>query len=231
MTDDRPDLLEKLPELFLKSLKKRMLRGDLPSKAVEEILSPLIEDFDRLKARLSPTLRNDVENILKIYPELADRYGIALPHSVFYALDTVWERFGGAGSESTPTFPPPGAYPEGDMASPTPAYYLAEDQNVPEGAASAHSHAGRSTLITDRGNAITLSVHYDERERSIRFIAPELAIKVAVRLCGRPALILDPENPSASLTIEEFVRIVGQTPEREVDLELIEEAPISETPR
>jgi hypothetical protein len=69
-------LFDAFPDLFFGSLKRQMFMGILPSETVETLLKPLLEDYYKIMPQLSLKLQEDIEDILKIYPEIAEEYAI-----------------------------------------------------------------------------------------------------------------------------------------------------------
>jgi len=74
MNADR--LFDAFPDLFFGSLKEQMFMGILPSETVEIILKPLLEEYDRIMPQLPDNLQDDIKDIFKIYPEIAEEYEI-----------------------------------------------------------------------------------------------------------------------------------------------------------
>ena len=75
--DVNPDeLFEKFPDILLSSFRKQMLLGIVPAETVKQILEPLLSNFHEIMPQLPPELQADFENILRIYPEVAEHFGV-----------------------------------------------------------------------------------------------------------------------------------------------------------
>lgn len=72
-----PDaLFEKLPDVLSSGFREQMLLGLVPAETVQQILEPLLSNFYQIMPKLSPELQADFENVLRIYPEVAQRFGV-----------------------------------------------------------------------------------------------------------------------------------------------------------
>ncbi len=85
-------LFNALPHVFFGSLKEKMILGSLPSDAVEDILKPLLRDYHKIMPRLPTSLQKDIRSILRIYPEIAEEYGLS-PVSAYAVHLSALERF------------------------------------------------------------------------------------------------------------------------------------------
>ena len=83
------DLFDQLPDLIFESVRKKMLLGLLPYDTVETILDPLLRLLDEdpsAMERLPADLRMDIENILRIYRQIAVEHNLKLPPTVVSIL-------------------------------------------------------------------------------------------------------------------------------------------------
>jgi hypothetical protein len=76
-----------LPQKFTQSMQVQVMTGILPSHTVENMLSPLLDNFHSLYPRLSPDIQKQVWQILNVYPEIAIAYKINKSYS------NMWKRF------------------------------------------------------------------------------------------------------------------------------------------
>ena len=63
-----------------------MLLGNVPAETVQSILEPLLTNFHELMLQLPPYLQTDFENILRIYPDVAERFGVRIKPSILESL-------------------------------------------------------------------------------------------------------------------------------------------------
>ena len=75
------ELFEKLPDILLSSFRKQLLLGLVPAETVQQILEPLLSNFHEIMPQLSPEQQADFENILSIYPDVAERFGVQISGS------------------------------------------------------------------------------------------------------------------------------------------------------
>jgi hypothetical protein len=224
MTDR--EAFEQLPNYFFRNLKQQMLRGLIPSETVEEALAPLLENYDVLVSRLPLPLRADFENILKVHPEIAARYGIVIPPSVVRFIESLREDIEDAALAGGKLIPSRHPNPLSAAAAlPLSSSFLNEPQ-APYGKASPTPGEGRSIIKSNTGAWILLSVQHKPGETRVRFLMREFAGRVSIRFSGRPALHLAQENGgcgemsiSPLLKIFRDVEVSGDHP----IVELIEE--------
>ena len=69
-------LFEKSPDVLLSSFRIQMLLGKVSAETVQQILEPLLSNFYEIMPLLPPELQADFENILRIYPDVAERFGV-----------------------------------------------------------------------------------------------------------------------------------------------------------
>ncbi|MDM8555818.1 hypothetical protein QUF75_13890 [Desulfococcaceae bacterium HSG7] len=74
---DADKLFDALPRLFSGALKTEMMMGILPSETVETTLKPLLDNYDRVFPKLSREVRDDINDVMRIYPEIAEKYALA----------------------------------------------------------------------------------------------------------------------------------------------------------
>ncbi len=127
-------LFERLPEVLFASLRKRMLLGAVAAREVNSILEPLLADFYGIMPLLSPDLQTDLENILRIYPDVASRYSLRMKPPLETALPALaahlWRKRRAEGRDEAQ---PPLAYAaerrDGAYTGPEPAVLAAEQQD------------------------------------------------------------------------------------------------------
>src|SRR5208283_2990178 len=80
------ELFERFPELLLSSFRKQMLLGKVPAQTVQRVLEPLLSNFYELMLQLPSRQQNDFENILRIYPDVAERFGVWIHPPILESL-------------------------------------------------------------------------------------------------------------------------------------------------
>ncbi len=78
---DAEKLFDAFPNIFFTSLKEQMFMGILPSETVETLLKPVLEEYNTLMPQLPVRIQHDIQDIFKIYPELAEEYLIQTQES------------------------------------------------------------------------------------------------------------------------------------------------------
>jgi len=68
-----------IPTIFFKSIKEKMFLGIIPSKTVETLFKPVLEDYDKILPELPKKYQKDINKILLAYPEIIKKYNIKIP--------------------------------------------------------------------------------------------------------------------------------------------------------
>lgn len=214
------ELFDRLPGLFLKSLRKQMLLGLAPSETAEKLLGPLLDDFDHFMRELPPNARLDVLDILRIYPEVAEQHGLKPPFPVASFMERLWNRF-----REVWCF--------GFKLEPVLGFSESQDESDNE------LHARRRTTLqtimtvlpaqggdyyaTERGNLVFLEFKYESENERLSFRASGTTAPVYLRLSGRPALTLSPDNQYHSLSLDQLLALLPDRETPTVQIELREE--------
>ena len=210
-----------LPRTFFEGLRERMLLGMIPSETVERILEPVLEDYEELTPLLPPGLRNDLEDILRIYPEVARNHGLAPGAGFFAVLVSLWDflRETLVRGEFPSKRRVADAWPEDACLT---ADIAGENQRPlnPSGAAGGRRTGG--SLITDAGKEIFLVLSCPESGDAICFESPGITRTIEVRLCGRPVMSLSPEASRRSLSVPELAEKLRGVENRDLEVEIVE---------
>ena len=213
---DGNDFFDWLPERLFESLRDQMMLGTLPSETVEELLAPCLENYEAVMDRLSPSLRGDIENILRIYPEIAGKYGLEPKPSLTSVLDALWRglRDGVAGRAGGPLrsaleFAYGGA---SDIAE--------ETQKPLQVKAAKPAVWGSATFTTDRGRGVVLECRYIEEEDRLYFRAPALSIVIHIVLCEQDVLTLSPAKREGHVDVDRLLAVFenGELPEMDIEV-------------
>lgn len=86
---DTDKLFDLLPELLLGNFRKHMLLGLVPAIRVRTVLEPLLADFWNIMPLLSADLRDDFENILRIYPDVGVPFSLKMKAPLSLVLPLV----------------------------------------------------------------------------------------------------------------------------------------------
>lgn len=180
---DSDELFDTFPEIIFGSLRKQMLLGILPAQAVGTVLEPLLRNFHEIMPELSPDLRRDFENILRIYPDVAAQFGLRIRPPIGEALFSLVEFLSIAGKISE-AGDPAGTGVELDLA--------AEEQNRFNITKRTPLKEGQGFLTTDGGNSVYLEFSWSRGDDFISFRRKPAEIEIDVHICGAYAFTLGP---------------------------------------
>ncbi|MFP5214080.1 MAG: hypothetical protein ACLGPL_11955 [Acidobacteriota bacterium] len=173
-------LFDRLPGLLFGGLRERMLLGITPSRTVGEILGPLLSRYDEAGDRLSSDLRRDVEDILRLYPEVAEGYGLSPSPRVGSLLSELREMLlGGFGDLS------PAMVWEGQ------ARFSEDERDRFKDILGRIPGESGEFIRTDRGREVRLELRPDEDGSCLRF---ECSERADLYLCGRFVAAVGPEG-------------------------------------
>ncbi|MGC9195506.1 MAG: hypothetical protein ACP5IL_08645 [Syntrophobacteraceae bacterium] len=206
-----PDFLfEKFPDILLSAFRKQMLLGIVPAAMVEQVLKPLLSDFHAIMLQLPAEVRTDVENILRIYPEVGERFKVYIKPPVIESLRYL------ARYRLTPGSVSGRSREEFDM--------VAQNQKgfeTTRNRTGSFANEGQGFFTTDRGNPVYIEFCFSEAQDSVCFeyIPPRLGIDI--HICGIFALALTPQKPRGEIPVERFLEILRKCPSQ-VEIEIIE---------
>lgn len=211
------ELFDRLPDLFFKSLRKQLLLGLVPSETVEKLLGPLFEDFDGFMRELPPDARRDVLDILKIYPEIAEQYGLKPPFPVASLMERIWDKFRepwSSGFEPEPALGFSEGWDEDDGDLPA-----KKRKMLQEIMAGLPAEAG-DYFATERGNLVFLEFLYEKENERLCFRASGMTGPVYLRLSGSHALTLSPDNQYKCMTLDRLLALFPdkETPSMQIEL-------------
>lgn len=209
------ELFDTFPEIIFGSLRKQMLLGILPSQTVGAILEPLLSNFYEIMLALTPDLRIDFENILRIYPDVAARFHLRIKPPLAEALFSLVKSLGVSGQISkTDDWADTGA--EMDLAAERQKPFISgEISPVTQ---------GQGFFTTDRGNTIYLEFSCSIEDDFISFDHKPSQIEIDVHICGTSALTLGPGAPAKTIGKDRLLKILSLQTCSENILQLIEKA-------
>jgi hypothetical protein len=205
-----PDLLfEKFPDMLLSNFRKQMLLGIVPADMVEQVLKPLLADFHAIMLELPVEVRADLENILRIYPEVGERFKVNAKPPVIESLRRLARRQK-PGSDSGR------GMQQFDMA--------AQDQlgfETSKNMAEAYSDEGAGFFTTDRGNPVYLEFNFSEGQDFVCFEYKPPRMSIDIYICGIFALALTAQKPRGEIAVESLLEIICKCASS-VEIEVIE---------
>lgn len=215
------EVFDTLPRILFKGLRERMLLGVVSSETVERILGPALEDYEVIMPLLPPRLQNDLDDILRMYPEIAEDYGLTPKPAFFAVLDSLWDllreilaggRLGLERRLARTWFS--GGRPGGENA---------REVQKPFGLQSAGGGCRTSAcLTTDGGNEVLLELSCGEGEGAICFESPGLTGTIEIHLCGCPVLSLGPGTGRRCLSLDELAERLRGRESSDMEVEIVE---------
>lgn len=215
------ELFDSFPEAVFRSLREQMLLGVLPSELVSEVLGPLLSDYEGIRLRLSPGLRSDFDNILRVYPEIAEAHGIEPAPTLAGTLGTLWANL----RERRPRGAGLPAELIAEHEAEEPAELAAEAQSILPVEMKPLSAEG--VIRSQGGQAVRIRLEYQPESASLCFEAPDQPGSVALHLGGRFALTLRPGEPGC-ISAERFLETARDPDTGGIELEAFEEGAGSE---
>jgi hypothetical protein len=191
------ELFEKFPNVLFSSFRTQMLLGKVPAQTVQSVMEPLLSNFHELMLQLPPGLRADFEDILRIYPDVAESFGVWIKPPVLESLRFFAQYRFKAGRRADPTSL------ELDIA--------AESQQT-LGAAPAMPFVkeGQGFFTTDKGNSVYLEFSYCEGDDFAFFEYRPPRFSIVIHICGIYALSLSPAKPKRKIQANRLFEILGK---------------------
>ena len=201
------ELLDKFPSLLFSNFRNRMLLGKAPAQTVRTVLGPLLSNFQEVMLELPPELQTDFDNILRIYPDVAQSFGVRIMPPIRKSLQLFARHRFSAGRRGAPTSP------ELDM--------VAEPHQRMGGLATRFVNEGQGFFTTDRGSSVYLEFMYSEADDCAFFEYRPSRFPVKIHICGINALSLSPSEPKRKIPADRLFEILMQGPGG-VSVEVIE---------
>ena len=173
-----------------------MLLGNAPAETVQRILEPLLTNFHNLMLQLPPYLQTDFQNILRIYPDVAERFGVRIKPSILESLQCLAEYRFRVGSSEPP------ANLEFDHA--------AEPQQKLEGAKRSFVREGQGFFTTDKGSPVYLEFFYSEGDDRASFEYRPSKFEIEIYICGIYTTTLSPRTPKQKIPVNDLGRMLMQ---------------------
>ncbi len=203
------ELFERFPELLLSSFRNRLLLGKIPAEMAQRVLEPLLSNFCELMLQLPAHLQTDFENVLRIYPDVAERFGVWIKPPIVESLQCFAQYRLRLGSHDAPNDL------EFDIA--------AEPQQKLEGSKMSFVKEGQGFFTTDKGSPVYLEFFYSEGDdcASFEYKPPKLGMEI--HICGIYTTTLSPRRPKQKIPVDNLFEILVKCV-RGVDIKVIERA-------
>jgi hypothetical protein len=203
------ELFERFPELLFSSFRNQMLLGKVPAETVLQFLEPLLSNFYELMLLLPPLLQTDFENILRIYPDVAERFGVWIKPPIVESLQCFAQYRLRLGSRDTLT------NLEFDIA--------AEPQQKLEGPKMSFVKEGQGFFTTDKGSPVYLEFCYSEGDDCASFEYKPPKFEIEIHICGIYTATLSPHRPKQKIPVDNLFEILMKCV-RGVEVKVIERA-------
>jgi hypothetical protein len=203
------ELFERFPELLFSSFRNRMLLGTIPAETVQRVLEPLLSNFYELMLQLPAHLQTDFENILRIYPDVAERFGVRIKPPIVESLRCFTQYRLRLRSHDSPN------NLEFDIA--------AEPQQKLEGPKMSFVKEGQGFFTTDKGSPVYLQFFYSEGDDCASFEYKPPKFEIEIHICGIYTATLSPRRPQQKVPADKLFEILTKCV-RGVDIKVIEQA-------
>ena len=185
------ELFESFPDLLLANFRNQMLLGKVPADTVQRILEPLLTNFYELMLQLPPDLQTDFENILRIYPDVAECFGVWIKPPIMESLRCFAEYRLRLGSN--------------DPLTNLELDHAAEPQQMLEGAKRSFVKEGQGFFTTDKGNSVYLEFFYSEGDDCASFEYQPPKFEIEIHICGIYTATLSPQDPKRKIPVNDLL--------------------------
>ncbi len=190
-----------------------MLLGEVPAQTAGKILEPLLSNFIELMLQLPHYLQVDFENILRIYPDVADRFHLKMKPPIIETLRRFSEhRRSSAAHEAGAAN---GWDSELDIAAePQKELRVSQGYLLTE---------GQGFFNTDRGRSVYLEFFYSEGDDYVSFECEPAKFEIEIHICGIYIVSLGPGEPKKNFPANALFKILEESA-HEADIKIVEES-------
>jgi hypothetical protein len=171
-----------------------MFLGLVKAETAKAVLEPLLADFWNIIFKLPLDLQRELENILRIYPDVAESFSIRIKPPIEKALLALAVNLRKRAWQF-----PPGESKALDLA--------AEGQSGLEEAVALYPAEGQGFFSTDRGNTVFVEFSFFEGDECILLGRRPIEMGMELHLCGKHAVTFQPEELGKTLGIKAFMEI------------------------
>jgi len=189
----KDELLDRFPKLVLGSIRQQMLLGTIPAEKVRSILEPILENCWDLIVQLPPDLQEDLENILRIYSDVAGDFGLKMRPPISKVLPLLAQFL--EKRASTPGAP-----------DSTELDFAAERQESLYESWPG-KFEGQGFFRTDDGSSVFLEFAFGEGADSIVFSRRPALKGVEIKIGGKSVLVFEPGQSEKIIGIGEFLEL------------------------
>jgi hypothetical protein len=203
------EIFKRFPEVLFSSFRNQMLLGKIPAETVQRVLDPLLSNFYELILQLPAQLQTDFENILRIYPDVAERFGVWIKPPILESLRCFAQyrlRLRSKDTRNDPGF---------DIA--------AEPQQKFEGPKMSFVKEGQGFFTTDKGSPVYLEFYYSDGDDCASFEYKPPKFEIEIHICGIYTTTLSTRRPRQKIPVDNLFAILAKCV-RGVDIKVIEQA-------
>jgi len=158
--------------------------------------------------QLPPHLQTDFENVLRLYPDVAERLGVWIKPPIVESLRCFARNRLRLRSHDTSN------NPGLDIA--------AEHQQKPEGPKTSFVKEGQGFFTTDKGSPVYLEFFYSEGDDCASFEYKPPKFEIQIHICGIHSATLSPRKPKQKVPVDNLYEILMKCV-RGVDIKVIEQ--------
>ena len=201
------ELFQRFPDLLFSNFRNQMLLGKIPAETVQRVLEPLLSNFYETMLQLPADMQTDFENILRIYPDVAERFGVWIKPPIAESLRCFAQyrlRFRSHDTADDLEF---------DTA--------AEPEQKLEGAKTSFVKEGQGFFTTDKGSPVYLEFFYSEGDDYVSFEYKPPEFEIQIHICGIYTATLSPTRPKQKIPVDNLFELLMKCVQG-VDIKVIE---------
>jgi len=201
------ELFDRFPDLLLASFRNQMLLGKVPAETVQRVIEPLLSNFHELMLDLPAHLQTDFENILRIYPDVAERFGVWIKAPILESLRCFAEYRLRLRSR--------------DHLNNLELQIAAEPQQKLESPKTSFVKEGQGFFTTDKGSPVYLEFFYSEGDDCASFEYKPPKFEIEIHICGICTATLSPRRPKQEIQVDNLFENLMKCVQG-VDIKIIE---------
>lgn len=217
-----PDVLfENFPDVLLSSFRMQMLLGKVPADTVRLILEPLLANFYELMLQLPPDLQADFENILRIYPDVAERFQVSIKPPLVESLLSLSRYRQESGAGDRPNRVVEERFDESglDMAAePRTPFEVTRNSFLTSSA-----KEGQGFFTTDRSTPVYIEFSFSEGDDCACFQYKPTRLDIEIHICGVYVTTLTPSSPNRRVPVDGLLKVLDKCAP-EIRIKIIEPA-------